>query len=237
VTPSPIAHTTDVLEQLLVVEDDEEMARVVARGLAAEGYEVSIAGDGVNALVLDTQVEFAAAVLDINLPGMSGLELCRRLRQLRPHLPIVLLTARDAIDDRVRGLDAGADDYLVKPFALSELAARLRAVRRREQLAPQQSVRVGNLTIDNHDRTVKLGDVLLSLSPKEFLLLRLLATNSGTTVERDHLLMEIWGSVEHTDANVVDQYVSYLRRKLDPAATAVTIVTERGIGYRLIESP
>lgn len=209
------------------------MARLLGQGLANEGYLVDRASNGVDALILASSVPFAIAVLDIMLPGMSGFEVCRRLREAHPFLPILLLTARDAVDDRVRGLDSGADDYLVKPFEFTELHARMRAIRRREQLVPAQQITVGRVRINSHDHQVTVGDMPMPLSPKEFALLRLLAANASSTVSRAQILTQIWGSVEHTDANVVDQYLSYLRRKLDPTASGIELVTVRGIGYRL----
>lgn len=225
------------LGRILVVEDELEMGQLLSRGLSDEGYEVELATDGVQALVLASQGEFVVAVLDVMLPGMSGLELCRRLRSTIPALPILLLTARDAVEDRVRGLDAGADDYLVKPFALTELAARLRAIRRREVLAPAKLTRVGRLTIDNHDHVVSVGSTKISLSPKEFALLRLLVQHADEVVTREHILQEIWGTSDHRDANVVDQYMSYLRRKLEPVDSGVAFTTRRGVGFQLDTSP
>ncbi len=219
--------------RLLLVEDEDEMGGLLSRGLGAEGYLVDLATDGVQALMLASRIEFSVAVLDVTLPGMSGLELCRRLRRDQIALPILLLTARDAVEDRVRGLDAGADDYVVKPFALTELAARLRAIRRREESAPTKLTRVGHIIIDNHEHIVTVGITKLSLSPKEFALLRLLAHNADQTVTREHILREIWGATDHTDANVVDQYMSYLRRKLEPLETAVVLATRRGVGFQL----
>lgn len=219
--------------RVLVVEDEAEMGELLSRGLGEEGYAVDLATDGVQALVLASRAEFAVAVLDVMLPGMSGLELCRRLRREFPALPILLLTARDAVEDRVRGLDAGADDYLVKPFALSELAARLRAIRRREESAPTKLTRVGRLVIDNHEHVVTAGTTKIPLSPKEFALLRLLAQNADQTVTRENILREIWGSPDNTDANVVDQYMSYLRRKLEQFDTGVSLTTRRGVGFQL----
>jgi DNA-binding response OmpR family regulator len=223
--------------RLLVVEDEDEMARLLVRGLTEEGYEVERASNGVDALILAGAKEFAATILDIMLPGMSGFEVCRRLRASQPQLPILLLTARDSVEDRVRGLDAGADDYLIKPFAFTELNARLRAIRRREALVPPSTTRVGNITIDSHDHLVTVDGTAVSLSPKEFALLRLLADNANSTVTRDEILTEVWGSVDHLDANVVDQYMSYLRRKLDPLRTNASILTERGVGFYLSVAP
>lgn len=226
---TPDAHSGSIL----VVEDDAEMGRLLVRGLGDEGYSPVHVVDGVSALVSFGTHDFAAAVIDVMLPGMSGFEVCRRLRELSPTLPIILLTARDAVDDRVRGLDVGADDYLTKPFAFTELAARLRALRRREQLVPAQTITVGRVTINNHAHTVTLAGTPVSLSPKEFAVLRMLAEKPGETVTRGELLVSIWGSVEHTDANIVDQYVSYLRKKIATDAAGLAIATVRGIGFRL----
>ncbi len=225
---------TDQRERILVVEDDEDMGALLARGLGAEGYAVDVASNGVDALILAASTPFAATVLDIMLPGMSGFEICRRLREGQPTVPILLLTARDAVDDRVRGLDAGADDYLVKPFEFQELAARIRAIRRRESLTPTTVVTVADLVIDSHHHTVTAAGKPVALSPKEFALVRLLAENVGEPVSRATILTALWGSTDHLDANIVDQYVSYLRRKLDPAVCGVTLATVRGVGYRLV---
>ncbi|NQX36957.1 response regulator transcription factor [Herbiconiux sp. VKM Ac-2851] len=218
---------------VLVVEDDAQLGPLLVRGLADEGYDATWLQDGTAALIESQGVNFSVAVLDVMLPGMSGFELCRRLRIDHPALIILMLTARDDVDDRVRGLDSGADDYLVKPFAFTELAARLRALRRRESLTTSPRLEVAGLLIDSHDHTVTAHGIPVALSPKEFALLRLLARNLATTLPRDQILLEIWGTVQHTDPNIVDQYVSYLRRKLDPIDTGVTLRTVRGIGFRL----
>jgi two-component system OmpR family response regulator len=232
-----MANPGDLHEQVLVVEDDPEMGRLLERGLADEGYRVDLTVNGMDALIRASSGEHSVAVLDVMLPGMSGFELCRRLRDTQPLLPILMLTARDEVADRVRGLDAGADDYLVKPFALSELAARLRAIRRRESLLPVTRIEVGNMVIDNHEHLVRINGKAVALSPKEFSLLRLLADHLDETVPRETILTEVWGTVGHTDANVVDQYVSYLRRKLFPAASGVALTTARGVGFSLTTEP
>jgi len=164
---------------------------------------------------------------------MSGFEICRHLRQQGNTLPVLLLTARDAVEDRVLGLDSGADDYLTKPFAFPELAARIRALVRRDMAAPRPTMRIGNLALDAGTVRATSAGASLPLSSKEFALLWMLATNAGEALRRVDILREVWGTVAHIDANVVDQYVSYLRRKLDPAVTGITISTLRGIGYRL----
>jgi two-component system OmpR family response regulator len=219
--------------KLLVVEDEDEMGRLLVRGLTAEGYEVERVANGIEGLISATAVAYSAAIVDVMLPGMSGFEFCRHLRSQSATLPILLLTARDAVDDRVKGLDAGADDYLTKPFAFAELSARIRALLRREISGPQVSLTIGSLVIDSHARKATVADTALSLSPKEFDLLRLLASRPGAILTRTEILDEVWGRTEHIDANVVDQYVSYLRRKLDPIGSDVSIATRRGIGYGL----
>lgn len=228
--------TTGSNVRVLVVEDDIVLGPLLVRGLADEGYQADWVADGTAALIQTQSTTYGIAVLDVMLPGMSGFELCRRLRADAPALCILMLTARDDVRDRVKGLDSGADDYLVKPFAFSELAARLRAFRRRESRAVTPHIKVGSLLIDHHDHRVRVGDDLVSMSPKEFALLRFLAQHANTTVSRGVILREIWGTVQHADPNIVDQYISYLRRKLDPLATGVTIATVRGVGFTLTVS-
>ncbi len=227
-----MAAPSDRPVRVLVVEDDTELGPLLVRGLGDEGYEADWVEDGTAALI-GVSDGYGIAVLDVMLPGMSGFELCRRLRDAMPGLIILMLTARDDVSDRVKGLDSGADDYLIKPFAFSELAARLRALRRRESLAVSPRIDVGALSIDSHDHVVRAGDTVIPLSPKEFGLLRLLAQNSDETVRRDVILLEIWGTVQHTDPNIVDQYISYLRRKLEPFDTGVSLLTVRGVGFEL----
>src|SRR6478752_4814235 len=219
--------------RVLTVEDEPEMAELLARGLRAEGYIVDVAGDGVEALTLSKQGAYDIAVLDVMLPGMSGFEVCRWLRRQNDGLAIILLTARDAVDDRVTGLDAGADDYLTKPFEFAELAARLRALRRREAIGATR-LEISGLQIDMTRHGISAGGRELRLSRTEFDLLRLLAVNLGQVLSRTEILDSIWGSASYIDANIVDQYISYVRRKLDAVHAPVRIVTARGVGYELI---
>jgi DNA-binding response OmpR family regulator len=170
------------------------------------------------------------------LPGMSGFELCRRLREQTSGIAILLLTARDAVDDRIRGLDAGADDYLTKPFAFAELAARLRALRRRDAIGAAR-LDVGDLRIDLVGHRISVGDRELRLSRTEFDLLRLLAENADRVLQRAEILDAIWGSASYIDQNIVDQYVSYVRRKLDAVGATARIVTARGVGFTLVGPP
>jgi two-component system OmpR family response regulator len=218
--------------RVLVVDDEVEMAALLARGLVGEGYEVDVAADGIQAMTLAGEQRYDLAVLDVTMPGMSGFELCRRLRDQVRGIGILLLTARDAVDDRVRGLDAGADDYLTKPFAFAELAARLRALRRREA-APTSSLEIGGMTIDLETQRISAGGNGTRLSRTEFDLLRLLASRPDEVVPRPEILDTVWGSASYIDPNIVDQYVSYLRKKLDAIGAGVRIVTARGVGFRL----
>jgi two-component system OmpR family response regulator len=219
--------------RILIVEDDTEMGRLLERGLTAEGYDVYVVQNGVDALIAVANNDYSLAAVDVMLPRMSGFELCRRIRDSGSTMPVLLLTARDSVEDRVFGLDSGADDYLTKPFAFVELTARIRALLRREAGSDKLTMTVGGLTLDSTSLRVSMADRQLSMSPKEFALLRLLASRVGTTVSRVSILEEVWGSAENIDHNIVEQYVSYLRRKLDPIEAGVQIVTVRGAGYLL----
>lgn len=221
------------MTHILVVEDDPQMGALVADGLREEGYEVTVVGNGVDALIASANEEFSAAAIDVMLPEMSGFEICRHLRARGSTLPVLLLTARDAVEDRVQGLDSGADDYLIKPFAFAEFSARIRALVRREAAAPKTALRVGDLELDSATVRASIAGRALSMSMKEFALLRFFAGRVGEPVTRDEILSEVWGTTKHIDRNVVDQYVGYLRRKLEPAGAGVRITTVRGTGYVL----
>jgi two-component system OmpR family response regulator len=224
----------NVAPVILVVEDDPEMRLLLERGLAADGYDVRAVGNGVDALITARNETIAGSVVDVMLPGMSGFEICRRLRENEETFPILLLTARDAVQDRVFGLDSGADDYLTKPFDFTELSARMRAMLRRNSGIDRMRISVGNLVLDSETLRVTVGDAVIATSPKEFALLRLLAQDAGTAVSRARILETVWGSNAHIDTNIVDQYISYLRHKLDTEQCGIRIVTVRGSGY-LIE--
>jgi two-component system OmpR family response regulator len=219
--------------KILVVEDEPEMSRLIAKWLQSNGYETEVAINGLDGFVEAQSGMFGAALLDVMLPGMSGLELTRRVRDSGSNLPIMLLTARDAIDDRVRGLDAGADDYLVKPFDLAELGARLRALLRRDAAGQRSTLVVGQLRLDAITMTTTVQGLRVILSPREFAVLRLLAASPGTVVRRSTMLEEIWGSSDNIDPNIVEQYMSFLRRKIDSQLAGVRISTVRGRGYKL----
>lgn len=219
--------------RLLVVEDDDEMRALMERGLAAEGYRVTAVENGVEALIALGEQAFELAVVDVMMPGMSGFELARRIREREDPVRILLVTARDAVDDRVFGLDAGADDYLTKPFAFAELTARLRALGRRETAGAPRTIEVGDVAIDSEARRILIKGQRVAVSPTEFALLRLLARSVGTVVDRPKILEEVWDGSQHVDPNVVEQYISYLRKKLTSHEATVAISTVRGRGYRL----
>jgi two-component system OmpR family response regulator len=219
--------------RVLVVEDEVRLALLLKRGLEEEGYAVDTSGDGAEALWHATETEYDAIVLDIMLPGMDGLEVTRRLRAQRRWTPVLLLTARDAIDDRVVGLDAGADDYLVKPFSFAELAARVRALVRRGRVERPTVLEVGDLRLDPARRRAWRGEVELDLSPKEFALLELFLSHPGEVLTRTRILEHVWDFAYDPSSNVVDQYIGYLRRKIDRPFGRDDLETVRGAGYRL----
>jgi two-component system OmpR family response regulator len=223
--------------RILIVEDDPEMGRLLTAWFAQQDMEAELAVDGIEGLVAFSNGTFAAVAIDVMLPGMSGFEVCRRIRESDESIPIVLITARDAVHDRVYGLDVGADDYITKPFDFSELGARFRALFRREAAGQRGTTRVGGLTLDSHTTTVILGERRVTLSLKEFALLRLLASGPGTTFSRDTILREVWGASDFIHPNIVEQYVSFLRKKVDLASAGVAIRTVRGVGYVLELTP
>ncbi|MFF5626490.1 response regulator transcription factor [Microbacterium sp. NPDC012755] len=218
--------------RVLVVDDEPLLAGLVARHLQREGYETETAADGIAALSAASTRGFDLAIVDVNMPGMTGFELCRRLKQHDEQIKVLMLTARNAIDDRVHGLDSGADDYLIKPFDFAELFARLRVLTRRDA-SLRLRLTAGDLTLAVDRGTVAVGGEEVLLSRREFDLLKTLVQRLGSTVARSELLAEVWGS-EHFQSNVVDQYVGYVRRKLEAAGSAAQIVTERGVGFRLL---
>ncbi len=221
---------------MLVVEDEVRLALLLKRGLEEEGYAVDSSGDGAEALWHATETDYDAIVLDIMLPSMDGLEVTRRLRAEGRWTPVLLLTARDAIDDRVVGLDAGADDYLVKPFSFAELAARVRALVRRGRVERPTVLEVGDLRLDPARRRAWRAEVELDLSPKEFALLELFLSHPGEVLTRTRILEHVWDFAYDPASNVVDQYVGYLRRKIDRPFGRDDLETVRGAGYRLSEA-
>jgi two-component system, OmpR family, response regulator MprA len=218
-----------VTAAVLVVEDDVPIRRMLERTFEAEGYGVTAAADGGAALAAVERAVPDVLVVDIGLPGIDGLSVCRRLRQKGVTQPILLLTARDAVAERVAGLDAGADDYLVKPFATEELVARVRALLRRGQ-EPPETLAFADLRLDVQERTAWRGEKAIQLSRREADVLELLLRNPRHVVARDVVLDRVWGDISSAGTNVVDRYVSYLRRKLGEPQLIHTV---RGVGFRL----
>ncbi|GAA2077091.1 response regulator transcription factor [Pseudolysinimonas kribbensis] len=223
------------MARVLVVEDDPTMAQVVSRALVDDGHEPLVCEDGIRALIAVGESTFDAAAIDVMLPGASGFEVCRQIRARDLTFPILMLTARDAVDDRVKGLDSGADDYLTKPFALAEFSARIRALLRRHGTQPRTRLALGNVVLDLAAGRLEVGDALVLLTIRENGLLRVLLTRTPEVVTRPEMLDEVWGT-RHIDQNVVDQYVRYVRRKLESAGATAVIETVRGRGYRIVEA-
>ncbi|MGO9222079.1 MAG: response regulator transcription factor [Streptosporangiaceae bacterium] len=219
--------------RVLVIEDEVRMARLVKRALEEEGHAVDLAGTGPDGLWMATENPYAAIVLDIMLPGFDGFELCHRLREAGIWVPVLMLTARDEIGDRVRGLDAGADDYLVKPFSLLELAARLRALTRRDDRRRPAILAEGDLRLDPAGKRAWRDGTEVELSPKEFSLLEFFLRHPGIVLTRSQIIEAVWDFAYDGTSNVVDQYVKYLRRKVDIPFGRNDIQTVRGMGYRL----
>ena len=209
------------------------MARLVERALEEEGYAVDVAQDGPDGLWMATENPYAAIVLDVMLPGLDGFEVCRRIRAEEVWAPVLMLTARDEVGDRVKGLDVGADDYLVKPFSLLELAARLRALTRRDDRSRPAVLAVDDLRLDPASKRAWRGDVELGLSPKEFALLEFFLRHPGTVLTRTQIIEAVWDFAYDGTSNLVDQYVNYLRRKIDAPYGRHDLETVRGRGYRL----
>ena len=222
-----------VTMRVLVVEDEERMASLLRRALEEEGHAVDVARDGPEGVWLATENPYGAIVLDLMLPGFDGFEVCRRLRSAEVWVPVLMLTARDEIGDRVRGLDAGADDYLVKPFSLLELAARLRALARRDDRVRPVLLTAGDLKLDPAAKRAWRGESELDLSPKEFSILELFLRNPGVVLSRSQIIDAVWDFAYDGTSNIVDQYVTYLRRKIDRPFGRDDIETVRGMGYRL----
>ena len=209
------------------------MAAAIRRGLRYEGLVVDVAGDGEQALRTVAVTDYDAVVLDVMLPGLDGFETCRRLRADGRWLPVLMLTARDAVEDRVRGLDGGADDYLTKPFSLAELTARLRALVRRGPVERPTVIEVGDLRLDPATREVWRGDTEIRLSAREFGLLETLMRNPGTVFTQTQLLEAAWDLGYEQRSNMVEVYIRYLREKIDRPFGVGSIETVRGAGYRL----
>jgi two-component system OmpR family response regulator len=221
--------------RVLIVEDEAKMAGLLRRGFRQEGIAADLAGEGEEALWMAGATEYDAIVLDLMLPGIDGLEVCRRLRDDGVHSPILMLTARDGVRDRVAGLDSGADDYLVKPFSYAELLARLRALARRGNGERSPELLASGLRMDPAKRRVWRGDREIELSAKEFAVLEVFMRRPGEVLSRFQLLEHAWDYEYENRSNIVDSYVRLLRRKIDRPFGTDSIETVRGAGYRLRE--
>ncbi len=221
--------------RVLVVEDEVKMARLLKRGLEEEAYAADVAANGADGIWMATENPYDAIVLDVMLPDVDGFEVCRRIREAGQWAPVLMLTARDAVPDRVRGLDVGADDYLTKPFAFAELLARLRALVRRGARERPPVVAVGDLRLDPASKAVRRAEQTIELTPKEFSLLEYFMRHPGEVLTRTQLLAHVWDFAYEGDSNVVEVYVRYLREKIDRPFGRHSLETVRGMGYRLHE--
>jgi DNA-binding response OmpR family regulator len=220
---------------ILVVEDEVPLARFIELELVAEGYRISVAHDGITGLTLARESTPDLAILDWMLPGLSGLELCRRLRATGNKMPVILLTAKDEVSDRVAGLDAGADDYVVKPFSIEELLARIRAHLRRTNEPNSNLLQFEDLSLDRNTREVFRGQRSIELTAKEFDLLEYLLNHPRQVLTRDQILEKVWGYDFMGDSNIIEVYIRYLRLKLEENNEKRLIHTIRGVGYTLRE--
>jgi DNA-binding response OmpR family regulator len=221
--------------RILIVEDDQRLARQLKKGLDELGHSATLAFDGIEGFEAAQLSEFDVVVLDVMLPGLDGLAIVRQLRQKRIGTPILLLTARDATEDVIAGLDAGADDYLTKPFSFQILLARLRAMSRRKRVDPQVVLRIGDLVLDPATHEVKRAGVLILLSRTEFVILEMLMRNSGRVISRTRLIEAVWGSDREVQSNTLDVFIRQLRMKIEAPGSSKLLHTIRGIGYTIRE--
>src|SRR6266702_1849371 len=221
--------------RILIVEDDRKLAHQLRKGMDESGHSTTLAFDGRDGLEAAQLSEFDVLVLDVMLPGLDGISIVRQLRQGRIGTPILLLTARDTPDDISKGLDAGADDYLTKPFSFQVLLARLRALARRRQVDPQTLLRIGDLSLDPATHEVRRSGALILLSRTEFVILELLIRNPGRVITRARLIEDVWGHERDVQSNTLDVFIRQLRGKIEPAGSAKLIHTIRGVGYSLRE--
>jgi heavy metal response regulator len=220
--------------RVLLVEDEPRIADFISRGLSEEGYAVDVASDGEDALHWPELVDFDVIVLDVMLPVRDGIDVCRTLRQRGARTPILMLTAKDAVEDRVRGLDSGADDYLVKPFAFAELLARVRALLRREQAVQGSLLHVGELELDTATRTASRAGEAIELTTKEYAILEYLMRHPNQVLTRTMIAEHVWNYDFDAESNVIDVHVRNLRRKIDDSFKTKLLQTVRGAGYRIV---
>jgi len=223
--------------RILVVEDDVPLATFIRKGLEAEHYAVDVAHDGEQAHALATEYNYDLLVLDLNLPKLDGISLLKMLRPAKPHLPVLVLTARSRVEDRVQSLDCGADDVLNKPFSFSELSARVRALLRRGRPVADSVLRVADLELNRVERRVMRAGKRIELTSKEFALLEYLMRNAGRRITRTMIIEHVWNLSFDTATNVVDVYINYLRKKVDEGFPQKLIHTVRGVGYEMNHQP
>ena len=223
--------------RVLIVEDEVKIARAIRRGLEHEGYATDVVATGEEAILRATENDYDAVVLDVRIPAPDGFAVCRQMRARNRWAPVLMLTARDSVEDRIRGLDAGADDYLVKPFSFGELLARLRALLRRAPAERPATLRAGDVTLDPATHLVTRAGRPVELSAREFALLEFLMRHAGQVLTRTAMLEHVWDYRYDGDSNVVDVYIGYLRRKLEEPFGAPLIRTVRGVGYILDAAP
>src|ERR1700731_992870 len=233
VSPLPNFAVLSVPMRILVAEDDAPLADFLRQRLVQEQFTVQLASDGIEAQRLAASQAFDLVILDLNLPGSAGLDVLRNIRSRKPDLPVMVVASSSMVEERVRGLDAGADDYVAKPFAFAELAARIRAVLRRGSRPANAILTVADLAVDRVNHTVQRGGHDIELSPKEFALLEFLMRHAGQPVTRTAIVEQVWKLNFDTMTNVVDVYINYLRRKMDSGYDRALIQTVRGIGYQI----
>jgi DNA-binding response OmpR family regulator len=219
--------------RVLLVEDDQRISRFVGKGLRERAYAVDVAADSDEALYKFSVSDYDAVILDIMIPGRNGFEVCRELRAGGSHVPVLMLTARDAVADRVMGLDSGADDYLTKPFEVAELAARLRALMRRGHVLRPPAITIADLVIDTRAQLVTRAGRDIALTAKEYALLEYLAREAGRVVSRREISEHVWDETYDPVSNLIDVHINRLRRKIDAGFPTVLIQTRRGVGYVL----
>jgi two-component system copper resistance phosphate regulon response regulator CusR len=223
--------------RILIAEDDEALAKFVRQGLEGEHYSVDVVSDGEQARMTATQSEYDVVILDLNLPKLDGVSVLRHLRLGKPSLPVLVLTQRTRVEDRVQCLDTGADDYLSKPFSFGELSARIRALLRRSHLPSESVLTLADLKLDRVQRQVERAGRKIDLTTKEFALLEFLMRNAGRSVTCSMIIEHVWNLTFDTTTNVVDVYINYLRRKIDDGHAVKLIRTVRGVGYELNYRP
>jgi DNA-binding response OmpR family regulator len=220
--------------RILLVEDDRRIARFVAKGLREQAYAVDVTGDGDEAFYKLSINDYDAVILDVMIPGRDGFQVCRDMRSAGIAVPVIMLTARDTVQDRITGLDSGADDYLIKPFAVTELLARLRALLRRGQVVRPATIRIADLLLDTHAQSATRSGRELSLTSKEYALLEYLAREGGRVVSRAEIAEHVWDENFDPLTNLIDVHINRLRRKVDNAFSTKLIHTRRGAGYILL---